>query len=259
MSQIDPRAVIDPRAELGENVTVGPYTVIGPDVLIGDGTWVGPHVVINGPIRIGRDNQIFQFASIGEISQDKTAKRSDPTRVEIGDRNTIREYVTIQRGTLKDQGVTRVGNDNWIMAYCHIAHDCVVGNGTTFANNASLAGHVVIDDHVILGGYTLVYQFTRLGAYSFSAFGSHINMDVPPFVMVQGQLAKPRAMNTEGMRRHGKPPETIQAMKRAYRVLYREGLRVEEAREQLVEMAKTTPEIQLIVDFLAQSQRGIIR
>ena len=255
---IDSKAVIDPSAKIGANVSIGPYSIIGPNVEIGDGCWIGPHVVINGPTRIGRDNRIYQFASIGEIPQDKKYK-GEPTWLEIGDRNLIREFCTINRGTVQGGGVTRIGNDNWIMAYCHIAHDCIVGNNTVFANNASLAGHVIIDDFVILGGFTLVLQFCRLGAYSFTAFGSHVNLDVPPFVMVHGQMAAPRMMNTEGLRRHGKSPETVRALKRAYRVLFRSGLRLEEAKAQLAQMAESTPEIGLIVQFLDETQRGIVR
>jgi len=258
VSVIDSRAVIDPSAKIGANVSIGPFTVIGPDVEIGDGTWIGPHVVIEGPTTIGRDNRIYQFASIGAAPQDKKY-RGEPTRLEIGDRNLIREGCTINRGTVQGGGVTRVGNDNWIMAYCHIAHDCIVGNSTVFANNASLAGHVIVDDFVILGGYSLVLQFCRMGAYSFTAFGSHVNMDVPPFVMVRGQLATPQAMNVEGMRRHGKSPETIRALKQAYKILYRSGLRLEEAIAQLADLAANFPEVALLSKFLETSERGIIR
>lgn len=255
---IDPKAIVDPQARIGAGVTIGPYSIIGPDVEIGEGCWIGPHVVIRGPTRIGRDNRIFQFSSIGEMPQDKKYQ-GEETRLTIGDGNTIREFCTINRGTVQGGGETRIGNDNWIMAYCHIAHDCIVGSHTVFANNASLAGHVVIEDYVILGGFTLVLQFCRLGAYSFTAFGSHVNLDVPPFVMVHGQMAQPRMMNVEGMRRHGRPPETIRALKQAYKVLYRSELRLEEARKRLEEMAQKTPEIGLIVRFLAESERGIVR
>jgi len=258
VSSIHPTAVIDPKARIGANVTIGPYTIIGADVEIGDGTWIGPHVVIEGPTRIGRDNRIYQFASLGAAPQDKKYK-GEPTLLEIGDRNLIRECCTFNRGTVQGGGVTRIGNDNWIMAYCHIAHDCLVGNGTVFANNASLAGHVIIDDYVILGGFSLVLQFCRMGAYSFAAFGSHINMDVPPFVMVRGQLAEPQAMNVEGMRRHGKSPEVIRAVKQAYKVLYRSGLRLEEAKQRLDELAAQYDEVALIRKFLDTTERGIIR
>lgn len=255
---IDPKAVIDPTAKLGANVSVGPYTIIGPDVEIGDDTWIGPHVVIRGPTRIGRGNRIFQFASVGEDPQDKKYK-GEPTLLEIGDGNVIREFCTINRGTVQGGGVTRIGNDNWIMAYCHIAHDCLIGNSTIFANNASLAGHVEVEDYVILGGFSLVHQFCRLGAYSFSAFGSHINQDVPPFVMVRGQMATAHTINSEGLRRHGRTPEQIRELKRAYKILYRSGLRLEEARKRLAEQARTVPDVALLAAFLEKSTRGIVR
>ena len=199
---IDTRALIHPKAELASDVEVGPYTVIGPDVMIGEGSWIGPHVVINGPTRIGRHNKIFQFASVGEIPQDKKYG-GEPTLLEIGDRNVIREFCTLNRGTAQGGGVTRIGSDNWIMAYVHIAHDCQIGNHTIFANNASLAGHVVIEDHVILGGFTQVHQFCALGAHCFTAFGSGIAKDVPPYVMVAGHPAEPHGLNVEGLRRRG--------------------------------------------------------
>jgi UDP-N-acetylglucosamine acyltransferase len=255
---IDPKAVVDPAARIGANVSIGPFAVIGADVELGDGCTVGPHAVIKGPTRIGRDNQIFQFASVGDVPQDKKYK-GEPTWLEIGDRNVIRECCTINRGTVQGGGVTRLGNDNWIMAYCHIAHDCLIGSGTVLANGVTLAGHVLIDDYVILGGFTLVHQFCRIGAYSFSAFGSHINQDVPPFVMVRGQMASPHAINAEGLRRHGKAPETIRAIKHAYRTLYRSGLRLEEAKSALAEMAQQTPEVALMAQFLDSSERGIVR
>ncbi len=255
---IDPRAVVDPAARLAPDVSVGPFSVIGPDVEIGAGTSVGPHVVIKGPTRIGCDNRIFQFASVGDDPQDKKY-RGEPTWLEIGDRNTIREYVTINRGTVQDQGLTRIGNDNWIMAYVHIAHDCIVGNHTVFANNASLAGHVRIDDYVILGGYTLVYQFCRMGAYSFSAFACGIHKDVPPFVMAAGYRAEPRGINAEGLRRHQFPNVEINAIRQAYRLLYRCDLRLEDAIGRLEPLTAGSPRVELLRDFLATAERGIIR
>jgi UDP-N-acetylglucosamine acyltransferase len=255
---IDPKAVVDPAARLGANVSIGPYAVIGPEVEIGDGSWIGPHVVIRGATRIGRDNRIFQFASVGEDPQDKKYK-GERTWLEIGDRNMIREFCTINRGTVQGGGVTRIGDDNWIMAYCHIAHDCIIANGTIFANNASLAGHVEVEDFAILGGFTLVHQFCRIGAYGFAAFGSHINQDVPPFVMVRGQMASPHGINSEGMRRHGRTPEQIRVLKRAFKTLYRSGLRLDEARAILAEQAKTAPDVALLAVFLDQSERGIVR
>lgn len=193
---IDPRAIIDPKAELAADVHIGAFSIIGPEVVIGAGTWVGPHVVVNGPTRIGRDNKIFQFSSLGEMPQDKKYQ-GEPTLLEIGDRNVIREFCTLNRGTAQGGGVTRIGHDNWIMAYVHLAHDCLIGNQTIFANNASLAGHVVVEDQVILGGFTQVHQFCTLGAHSFTAFGSGIAKDVPPYVMVAGHPAAPHGLNVE--------------------------------------------------------------
>lgn len=255
---IDPRAVIDPTAELAEGVSVGPYAVIGPGVQIGSGTWIGPHAVINGPTRIGRDNRIFQFASIGEEPQDKKYK-GEPTRLEIGDGNTIREFVTINRGTVQDEGVTRIGDDNWIMANVHIAHDCQIGNHTIFANNASLAGHVRIEDYVILGGYTLVHQFCALGQHSFTAFSSGIAKDVPPYVMVGGYSAEPHGLNTEGLKRRGFSPETIAKLKQAYKTLYRSKLTLQDAIEALRSQASECAEVGIMVEFLEKQKRGIVR
>ncbi len=255
---IDPRAVVDPAAKLGTNVTVGPFAIIGPDVEIGDDCWIGPHAVIQGPTRMGRGNRVYQFASIGEAPQDKKYA-GEETWLEIGDRNIFRENVTIHRGTVQGLSVTRIGDDNLFMAYCHIAHDCVVGNGTTFSNSASLAGHVVVGDYAILGGFSLVHQFCRIGAYSFCGFGSAINRDVPPFVTVSGQMAVPHGINSVGLRRHGWSSSTIAAIKRAYKTLYKSGLRLEEARQVLEQMAQETPEIQLLADFVAQTERGIVR
>lgn len=255
---IDARAIVDPAAKIGDNVTIGPFSIVGPDVEIGDGTWIGPHAVIQGPTRIGKENKIFQFASIGEAPQDKKYA-GEPTVLEIGDRNLFREGVTVHRGTVQGGGLTRIGNDNWIMAYCHIAHDCIVGNNTTFSNSASLAGHVLVGDHAILGGFSLVHQFCRIGAYSFSGFGSAINRDVPPYLMVSGQMAVPHGINSEGLRRHGKSPDVIREIKRAYKVIYKSGLRLEEAKEVLREMAVKTAEIAPLLEFLEQSERGIIR
>ncbi len=255
---IDPRAVVDPGAELDEGVEVGPFAVIGPGVRIGAGTRIGPHAVLRGPTVIGRDNRIYQFASIGDDPQDKKYG-GEPTRLEIGDRNVIREYTTINRGTVQGGGVTRVGDDNWIMAYVHIAHDCRVGNHTVFANGASLAGHVEVDDHAILGGFTLVHQFCRLGAHCFTAFGSAIAKDVPPYVTVGGHPARPHGINAEGLRRRGFAPEAIRAIREAYRLLYRSGLRREEATERIAEMAAGRPELEPLVAFLRVRGRGLVR
>lgn len=255
---IHPSAIIDPAAELSEGVTIGPFTVIGPDVRIESGTTIGPHVVIRGPTQIGRDNRIFQFTSIGEDPQDKKY-RGEVTRLEIGDRNIIREYATIHRGTIQDQSITRIGSDNLLMAYTHVAHDCVIGNGVILANGASLAGHVHVNDAAILGGFSLVHQFCRIGRYSFSGMGSVISRDIPPYVMVGGSPTKPRGINNVGMERHGFSADSILQVKRAFKLIYKSKLKLEEAIESLTIMAEEYPEIAPIVDFLQQSGRSIIR
>lgn len=251
-------ALINPAAQLAADVSVGPYSIIGADVTIGAGTDIGPHVVINGPADIGRENRIFQFASIGDEPQDKKYA-GEPTRLEIGDRNTIREFVTINRGTTQDEGVTRIGDDNWIMAYVHIAHDCQVGNQTIFANNASLAGHVSVGDYAILGGFTLIHQFCSIGAHSLSAFGSGISKDVPPYVTVGGSPARAHGLNMEGLRRRGFSDDSRKALRRAYRTLYRESLSLQDALAALREQEKTCAEITILVRFLEQQNRGIVR
>lgn len=255
---IHPTALIHPGAKLGENVSVGAYSVIGEHVEIGDGTWIGPHVVINGHTRIGKENRIFQFCSLGEIPQDKKYA-GEPTRLEIGDRNLIREFCTFNLGTIQDGGVTRIGHDNWIMAYVHIAHDCHVGNKTTFANNTQLAGHVVVEDWAILGGFTGVHQFCRIGAHVMTAVGTVILQDVPPYIMAAGNTASPYGINVEGLKRRGFNADAIGALKRAYRTIYKSGLMLEEAKVKLVEEAKQQADVQLFVDFLNVSKRGIIR
>lgn len=255
---IHPTAIIHPGAKLGAGVSVGAYSIIDEHVEIGDNTRIGPHVVITGNTKIGCDNRIFQFCSIGEIPQDKKYA-GEPTRLEIGDRNTIREYCTFNLGTVQDAGVTRMGSDNWIMAYVHVAHDCQVGNHTTFANNSQLAGHVHVDDWAILGGYTGVHQFCRIGAHTMTAVGTVVLQDVPPYVMAAGNTATPFGINAEGLKRRGFSPEALMALKRAYRTLYKSGLMLEEARAKLEEEAKTHPEVVPILDFLAVSKRGIIR
>jgi UDP-N-acetylglucosamine acyltransferase len=255
---IDPRAVIDPGAELAADVTVGPFAVIGAEVSIGARTRIGPHAVINGPTRIGEDNHIYQFASVGEAPQDKKYA-GEPTRLEIGDRNTIREFVTINRGTVQDTGVTRIGDDNWIMAYVHIAHDCQVGNQTILANNASLAGHVRIEDYVILGGFTLIHQFCSIGAHALTAFGSGISMDVPPYVTVGGSPAHAHGLNMEGLRRRGFPETARRTLKQAYKTLYRENLSLQDATERLKLLASDCAEVGVLVHFLEQQTRGIVR
>lgn len=255
---IDQRAVIDPSARIADDVSIGPFSIIGPDVEIDSGTSIGPHVVINGPTRIGRDNRIFQFSSIGEIPQDKKY-HGESSRLEIGDRNTIREFVTINRGTEDGGGVTRIGDDNWMMAYIHIAHDCLVGNNTIFANGASLAGHVEIDDYVILGGFTLVHQFTKIGSGAFCGMGSAIGKDIPPYVMVSGNPASPYGINSEGLKRRQFDRAAIKAVKDAYKIIYRSGLTTEEAKQQLESLAQQHVEVKPMLEFLQRSERGILR
>jgi UDP-N-acetylglucosamine acyltransferase len=255
---IDPTAVIDPTAEIAGDVTIGPYSVIGANVAIDAGTRIGPHVVIKGHTRIGRDNTIYQFTSIGEDPQDKKYN-GEPTLLEIGDRNTIREFVTINRGTVQDEGVTRLGDDNWIMAYVHIAHDCQVGNQTIFANNASLAGHVTVGDYVILGGFTLVYQFCSLGPHSLTAYGSGISLDVPPYVTVGGSPARPHGLNMEGLRRRGFPEAVRKVLKQAYKTLYRENRSLQDAIAELKGRVDECAELEVLVSFLETRSRGIVR
>lgn len=255
---IHPTAIVHSNAKLGANVSVGAYSIIGEHVEIGDNTTIGPHVVISGHTRIGRDNRIFQFCSIGEVPQDKKYA-GEPTRLEIGDRNTIREFCTLNLGTAQDAGVTRVGDDNWIMAYVHIAHDCQVGNRTIFANNSQLAGHVHVDDWAILGGYTGVHQFCRIGAHCMTAVGTVVLQDIPPYVTAAGNTASPFGINAEGLKRRGFSAPALAALKRAYRTLYKSGLMLDEARIRLAEEVAAHPEIQLLLDFLAVSKRGIIR
>lgn len=255
---IHPTAIVHAGARLGSNVSVGPYSIIGEHVEIGDNTAVGPHVVIEGHTRIGRDNEIFQFCSIGAAPQDKKYD-GEPTRLEIGDRNTIREYCSFNIGTSQDVGVTRVGNDNWIMAYVHIAHDCQVGDNTIFANNATLAGHVEVGDWAILGGFTGVHQFVRVGAHSFCGVGTVLLQDLPPFVTVAGSPASPRGINSEGLRRRGFSREGIAAIKRAYKALYRSGLSLEEARERIAAISAEHVEVSTLGEFIAVTARGIVR
>lgn len=251
-------AIVDESAKLAAGVSIGPYSVIGSDVEVGEGTWIGPHVVINGPTRIGRDNKIFQFNSIGDVPQDKKFA-GEVSSLEIGDRNTIREYCSINRGTEHGGGVTRLGSDNWIMAYVHIAHDCQVGSDVTMANNATLAGHVTIGDHAILGGFTLVHQFCAVGSHAFSAMGTAIGKDVPPFVMVAGQPASTRGLNLEGLKRHEFDAGTLQSLRKAYKAIFRSGLKAEEAVAHLEELAAHSPEIRALAEFVRTSTRGIVR
>ena len=264
MTAIHPTALVDPQAQLHESVSVGPYSVIGPHVRIAAGSSIGAHCVIEGHTTIGRDNKIFQFNSIGAIPQDKKYA-GEPCELVIGDRNTIREFCTLNIGSPGDAGVTRVGNDNWIMAYVHLAHDCVVGNHTIFANNAQLAGHVHVGDWAILGGFTVVHQFVRLGAHSMTAMCSLLFADLPPYVMCQGQPAAARSMNFEGLRRRGFSPERIAAVKGMQRALYRDELTLEQAKERIASLTQSHPEaeadVAMMLDFLAGTslQRGIVR
>jgi UDP-N-acetylglucosamine acyltransferase len=253
---IHPTAIIDPSAIIAEGVEIGPYSIIGADVLIGAGTKIGPHVVIQGPTRIGCDNQIFQFSSIGERPQDLKFK-GERTYLEIGDRNVIREFCTFNRGTAQDKSTTRIGNDNLFMAYTHIAHDCTVGNFTVFSNNASLAGHVTIEDYVILGGFSGVFQFCRIGAHSFISTNSVVIKDVPPYVKVSGYYAKPFGLNTLGLQRRGFDDEVITQLRRAYKIIYRNGLTTAQALAELQKME--LPEIQKLTQFIESSSSGITR
>jgi UDP-N-acetylglucosamine acyltransferase len=255
---IHPTAVIAPDAVLADGVEVGPYSVIGPGVEIGRGTRVGPHVVIEGPTRIGAGNRIFQFASVGADPQDKKY-RGETSRLEIGDRNVIRECVTLHRGTAQDKSVTRIGDDNLFMAYAHVAHDCVIGNQCILANNATLGGHVRLDDWVIMGGLSAIHQFGRVGAHAFIANNAAVTRDVPPFVMAVGQPADAHSINAEGLKRRGFTPEQIRNIRAAFRVLYRSGLKLAEATAQLEALARDQPEILPLVEFLPQASRGIVR
>jgi len=256
--EVHPSALVERGAKLGDGVTVGPYSVIGPHVEVGEGTWIGAHVVLDGHLRIGRANKIFHFASLGAPPQDKKYKNED-TAVEIGDNNTIREYVTINRGTALDIGVTRLGNDNWVMAYVHFAHDVQIGSHTIFANACQLAGHVTVGDWAIFGATTLVHQFVHIGAHAFTGMGTYLPQDLPPFVTAAGNMAKPYGINSEGLKRRGFSPEDIAALKRAYRTLYRSGLALADARRQLEAQVVECAHVRELLEFLDRSKRGIIR
>ena len=264
MTSIHSAAIIDPKAELDSSVSVGPYTVIGPNVKVAAGTTIGPHCVIEGHTTIGRDNRIFQFNSLGAIPQDKKYA-GEPCELVIGDRNTIREFCTFNIGSPGDTGVTRVGDDNWLMAYVHLAHDCVVGNNTIFANNSQLAGHVHVGDWAILGGFTVVHQFVKIGAHSMTAMCTLLFADLPPFVMCQGQPAQARSMNYEGLRRRGFSPERVAAVKAMHKALYRDDLTLEAAQVRIADLAASAPEsgpdVDMMLTFLEQvsPQRGIVR
>jgi UDP-N-acetylglucosamine acyltransferase len=255
---IDPRAVIDPAAELAADVVVGPFAVIGANVTIGPGCRIGPHAVVLGPTQLGRNNQVFQFASIGDAPQDKKYK-GEPTRLEIGDGNTFREYCTVNRGTTHDLGVTRIGSDNWFMAYTHVAHDCQIGDHCILANFATLGGHVELGDWVIMAGFSGVHQFCKIGAHCFVANNAAVTRDVPPYLMVTGQPAEPHSVNAEGLKRRGFTPDQIRNIRGAYKVLYRSGLKLAEATEQLKQLAAEQAELKPFVEFLATTTRSIVR
>ena len=255
---IDPRAIVSPRARLGEGVSVGPFSIIGDDVEIGPRTTIGPHAVINGPTRMGADNRVFQFASIGEIPQDRKYG-GEPTTTTIGDDNVFRECVTIHAGTVQDRGDTTIGNGNLFLAYSHVAHDCVVGNETIFSNNAQIAGHVKIGDWVVLGAYAGVHQFCRIGAHAMVAAYAKIVQDVPPFVTVAGDPPQPHGINSEGLKRRGFSPEDILEIRRAYKTLYRQGLTLDDARSAIARAAEGAPALAPLVEFLGVPGRGILR
>ena len=255
---IDPTAIIDSHAELADDVSVGAFSVIGADVKIDAGTVIGPHVVIKGPTSIGKKNRIYQFTSIGEDPQDKKYA-FEVTRLEIGDRNTIREFTSMHRGTQQDNSVTQIGNDNLFMAYTHVAHDCIIGDHVIMANGASLAGHVHLNSHAILGGFTLVHQFTQIGQYSFAAMGSAITQDIPPFIMVGGKPTRPHGINSVGMERNGISAEDIRLIRNAYKIIYKMNLRLEDAIEQMEDLASDSKQLSDMISFLRNVRRGILR
>ena len=260
--KIHPTAIVDPKAELDSSVEVGAFSIIGPNVAIGAGTVVGPHVVIEGHTTIGQDNKFFQFSSIGAAPQDKKWA-GEPTRLEVGDRNTVREFVTFNLGTVQDEGVTRLGNDNWISAYVHLAHDCQVGNNTIFSNNAQIAGHVHIGDWVIMSGYANVHQFCKIGAHAFVGMSTSLTQDVPPFVLLSGNPAAAHGVNIEGLKRRGFTRAQIDGVRAAYKAIYRSGLTLEEAKQQLVQLETDMPDaaaqVRAMREFLGTATRGIVR
>ncbi len=251
-------AIVSDKADVAADVEIGPYSIIGDDVEIGSGTRIGSHVVINGPTTIGKDNQIYQFASLGDDPQDKKYA-GEPTRLIIGDRNTIREFCTFSRGTTQDKGETIVGDDNWVMAYVHVAHDCIVGSNTIMANNTTLAGHVHVGDWVICGGFSGAHQFCKIGAHAFLGMYSGINRDVAAYTTVSGQPAAVRGVNSEGLKRRGFTPEQIRNIRNAYRITFRQNKRKEEAIAEIAELARTQPELDLFLESLRSSERGLTR
>lgn len=255
---IDSRAIVEPGAVIGENVSIGPFSIISKDAVIGDGTWIGPHVVITGNTTVGRENKIYQFCSIGEAPQ-HLGYKGENTKVDIGDNNTIREYCTINRGTMQGGGLTKIGNDNFLMAYVHIAHDSIVGSHTIFANCASLAGHVSVDDFAILGGFTLVHQFCRIGRHSITGIGCVCLQDVPPYVLAAGNRAEPHGINVKGLRRRGFSENEILALKRTYKALYRSELPLKQAKLKILQQNESCEAINHFIEFIDNSERGIIR
>jgi UDP-N-acetylglucosamine acyltransferase len=255
---IDPRAVVSPDAQIAADVEIGPFAVIGPHVTIGPRCWIGPHAVVNGPTVLGADNKVFQFASIGEASQDMKYK-GEPTRLLVGDRNTFREYVSVHRGTVTGIGETRIGNDNLILAYSHIAHDCVLGNHIILSNVVNLAGHVELGDWVIMGGFAGAHQFCRIGAHAFIGNNTSVIQDIPPYVLATGHPAEPRSVNIEGLKRRGFSEEQVRTIRNAYRLLYRSELRLEDALGQLRTMAAEHDLLGVFVDFISSSTRGLAR
>lgn len=255
---IHPTAIIEPGAQVASGVEIGAYSIIGSHVEIGSGTKIGPHAVIKGHTRIGRNNRIYQFVSLGEIPQDKKYA-GEPTRLEIGDNNEIREFCTFNIGTAQDIGITRIGNNNWIMAYVHLAHDCQIGNHTIFANNAQLAGHVTVEDFAILGGFTVVHQFCRIGTHSITAMGTILLQDIPPYVTVSGNPASPHGINSEGLKRRGFSSDAILEIRRAYKTLYKSGLSLQEAKDALFSKVEAHAELGPFLEFISGSKRGIVR
>lgn len=255
---IHPTAIVAPGAQIANDVEIGAYSVIGAHVEIDAGTKIGPHAVIKGHTRIGKNNRIYQFVSLGEIPQDKKYA-GEPTRLEIGDNNEIREFCTFNIGTVQDVGITRIGSHNWIMAYVHVAHDCQIGNNTIFANNAQLAGHVAVQDFAILGGFTVVHQFCRIGAHSLTAMGTILLQDLPPYVTASGNPATPHGINAEGLKRRGFSQDAILEIRRAYKSIYKSGLSLQEARQAIAEKAQSCAELAPFLEFVGTSNRGIIR
>ncbi len=255
---IDSSAIIHPSAKIADNVTIGPWTLIGKNVEIGEGTWIGSHVVINGPCKIGKNNKIFQFSSIGDAPQDLTYAGED-TLLEIGDNNTIREYCMINRGSIKGGGITRIGHNNFIMGYVHIGHDCHIGNHCIFVNYSGLAGHVVVHDHAILGAYSAVHQFCTIGQHAFVAKATYVSQDVLPYILIDGNSPTVKGINTVGLRRRGFSSEAIQGLKRAYKIIFRKSLTIKQSIEALTPLQEELPEVKLFIDALKTVKRGMVR